>query len=242
MNKLFKIVFATAMIIFALSCSSEQDNKNIKNDKEPKQEQKDVHKYEQKQETEQELKQEKEQEPEQELKQENGQEQQIGMSAINHPAENKIIEYPADDYLLLSEAEDEAPRYIDKAGNEIIQSGEYYMCFTDTFRNYAIVADDKKGYIAINRKNQFLFKIFVYDNGPDYVSEGLFRITKNKKIGYADAKTGKIVIKPIYQAAYPFENGIATVALTAKTIKDDEHYMWKSDNWIKINKKGKQVK
>ena len=116
------------------------------------------------------------------------------------------------------------------------------MCFTDTFCNYALVLDTENGFIGINRKEETIYDIFVFDNGPDYVEEGLFRIMKNDKIGYADAKTGKIVIEPIYQAAEPFENGKARVAIIAKKVQDGEHYTWKSDNWISIDKSGNEVR
>jgi hypothetical protein len=33
------------------------------------------------------------------------------------------------------------------------------------------------------------YDVFIYDNGPDYEADGLIRVVKNGKIGYADAKT-----------------------------------------------------
>ena len=50
---------------------------------------------------------------------------------------------------------------------------------------------------------------YLYDNGPDYLSEGLMRIQDSSgKIGYADEK-GEIVISPQFAFGYPFKNGHA---------------------------------
>lgn len=54
---------------------------------------------------------------------------------------------------------------------------------------------------------------YLYDNGPDYLSEGLMRIQDSSgKIGYADEK-GEIVISPQFAFGYPFKNGHAKVTL-----------------------------
>lgn len=51
------------------------------------------------------------------------------------------------------------------------------------------------------------YAAFQYDNGDDYVSEGLYRIVDQKgRIGYAD-ETGKTVIRPRFAFGYPFKGG-----------------------------------
>jgi len=143
-----------------------------------------------------------------------------------------------DGYLLLVETNNGC-KYINQAGETIFDTDQYMMCFTDTFRTYAIVLDDN--FIAINRSGEKLYDVFNFDNSPDYVVEGLFRIIKDNKIGYADAKTGEIVIEPLFQAAYPFENGVAKVAIVAETVEDGEHFYWESNNWINIDKTGNEI-
>lgn len=60
------------------------------------------------------------------------------------------------------------------------------------------------------------YEAFQYDNGDDYVSEGLYRIVDRKgRIGYAD-ETGKTVIRPRFAFGYPFEGGKAKVTDTGK--------------------------
>jgi WG containing repeat len=83
-----------------------------------------------------------------------------------------------------------------------------------------------------------LYEVFLYDNGPDYPAEGLIRVVKNGKIGYADAQTYAIVIEPQYDCAYPFENGKAKVSKHCQTIKDGEHSVWESDAWEYVERGG----
>jgi hypothetical protein len=61
------------------------------------------------------------------------------------------------------------------------------------------------------------------------------------KIGYADAATGKIVIRPQFACAWPFEHGVAKVSLNCQTRSDGEHATWISDDWFYINKAGARV-
>lgn len=132
--------------------------------------------------------------------------------------------------------------YVNLEGDTIISPGKYAICFTDTFRTYAIVSGPGKDFLAIDRKENILYKVFPFDNGPDYPSDGLFRIIENNKIGFADSATGKVVIKPQFNCAWPFENGVAEVSNDCKTQSDGEHSAWVSNHWFYIDKTGKKVK
>jgi len=131
--------------------------------------------------------------------------------------------------------------YKNQKGEIIIEPGKYRFCFTDTFRTYAIVLKSGEGFLGIDRQQNILYKVFSIDNGPDYTSDGLFRIMKDGKIGYADSTTGKIIIKPQFDCAYPFEKGEALVSNNCTKELQEEHSIWKSNNWFYINKKGKKV-
>lgn len=131
--------------------------------------------------------------------------------------------------------------YKNLKGDTIIPLGKYTVCFTDTFKTYAIVIHPENGMVAINKKEEIMYNVFVYDNGPDYISDGLFRIVKNDKIGYADSQRGQIVIEPQYKCAWEFENGKAQVANDCNIHKDGEYSIWKSDNWFFIDIKGNKV-
>ena len=145
-----------------------------------------------------------------------------------------------DSFWLRVETDEGLQGYISPAGDTVIEFGKYNHCFTDTFRTYAIVASEKKGLIGINRAEKQLFEVFVYDNGPDYVEDGLFRIKEGEKIGYANT-SGEIVIPPQFICAFPFQNGKAKVALNCTTKQDGEHRFWESDNWFFIDKSGNRI-
>ena len=111
---------------------------------------------------------------------------------------------------------------------------------TDTVSKYSMVSDD--GFFLMDNSGKKIYEIFPYDNGPDYVSEGLQRIIKDGKIGYGDPILGKVIIQPIYSCAYPFENGRANVSIDCTTITDGEHSIWESKECMYIDKNGNKVK
>lgn len=94
-------------------------------------------------------------------------------------------------------------------------------------------------WVILDSQKTALYEVFIYDNGPDYEAEGLIRVVKNGKIGYADAKTYAIVIEPQFDCAFPFENGKAKVSNQCKTVKDGEYSSWESDAWQYVDKQGK---
>ena len=144
-----------------------------------------------------------------------------------------------DDYLLaFNDTISAKSGYLNLNKDTIIRGGEYLFCFTDTFRNFAIVHMKDVGFVAINRKEEVLYQILTYDNGPDYAADGLFRIIKNNKIGYADPLTGEIKIKPQFGCAFPFDEGRAKVSEDCTTKIDGEHKIWQSNYWFYIDKHG----
>ncbi len=148
-----------------------------------------------------------------------------------------------EDYLIsFTDSISNTQGYKNSKGKIVIAAGKYINIYTDTFKNFAIVTDSIKGPIGIDRKENFLYKIFMYDNGPDEVSEDLFRIIKDDKIGYANIFSGNIVIPAKYECAWPFENGHAKVSYKCNNEKfDGEHTVWQSSKWFFINKKGMEV-
>lgn len=132
--------------------------------------------------------------------------------------------------------------YVNCKNDTIIPLGKYQFCLTDTFKKLAFVSKYNSGIIAINRNEEVLFKPYIFDNGPDYVSEGYLRIIDNNKMGFADTN-GVITVKPQFACALPFEKGLAKVSNDCQIVKSDpEHSKWESEHWIYINKQGKRVK
>jgi hypothetical protein len=150
------------------------------------------------------------------------------------------------DYLIAKSPDD--PNYelgssfafVNRNGDTIIPIGKYYATYTDTLKTFAIVSDHKLGMIGIDKNENVLYKVFRFDNGPDYIKEGLFRVIRNGKIGFAN-KDGVIVIPCQFDCAFFFENGKAKVSNDCNEIKDFEHTRWESDSWYFIDKTGRRI-
>lgn len=126
--------------------------------------------------------------------------------------------------------------YVDIKGKLIVEY-KYDIAFTDTIKSIGFVATQKGKIVCINNQGKELFNVFRFDNGPDEISEGLFRIeADNGKIGFADTK-GNIIIPPVFSFAYPFHNGMAKVTFSGGKIAEYEHYVWVSDKWFYIVRK-----
>ncbi len=137
--------------------------------------------------------------------------------------------------------------FINYSGDTIIPFGKYAYYGTDTLIHYANVIklsnDSTYGrQIAIDRNQRVLFDLVMFDNGPEPFSEGLTRILRNGRMGYAN-EYGQIVIPCIYDYATHFENGKAQVTFDAVEYNDiDEHRRVESDEWLEIDREGKRIK
>jgi hypothetical protein len=122
----------------------------------------------------------------------------------------------------------------------VVIPAQYLSVYDFSSNGVAFVADDK-GWSCIDTKNKVLLEPFLYDNGPDYVSEELFRYIENKKIGFANPECS-VVIKAEYDFAAPFEEGLAPVCNGCSVVSDgDEHSTIKGGTWGYIDKTGKLV-
>ncbi|MTE26417.1 WG repeat-containing protein [Winogradskyella ouciana] len=137
--------------------------------------------------------------------------------------------------------------YVNENNDTIIPFGKYAFYGTDTLEFYANVIEHPNDstygrQIAIDRNQNILFDIVMFDNGPEPFNDGLTRVLRNGKMGYAN-KFGQIVIPCKYDYAKWFENGKAEVTFNAKEFLDlDEHRRVESDEWFEIDKKGKKLK
>ena len=138
--------------------------------------------------------------------------------------------------------------YLNERGDTIVPYGKYRYCQTDTIKELGFVYENKPKdarIICINNAGKELFYVFKYDNGPDYIQEGLFRImNEDGLVGFADS-LGNVVIKPQFKFANPFENGKAKVTFSGENkevpdSKGEKHY-WDSSNWYYINKNDKII-
>lgn len=129
--------------------------------------------------------------------------------------------------------------YTNQLGEVIIPFGQFEYAFSDTILTFGLVVKDSE-LIGINQQGERLYEVFQFDNGPDYLADGLFRILKNDRIGYADA-AGRIVIEPQFACADPFDSGRAKVAINCTTSADGEHTVAESGEWFYINKRGQKL-
>lgn len=132
--------------------------------------------------------------------------------------------------------------YLNERGDTIVPYGKYKYCQTDTIRDIGFVENKQDARIVcIDNRGKELFNVFRYDNGPDYVRDGLFRIVgKNGLIGFADS-LGNVAIKPQFKFATPFENGKAHTAMSGNVSDGKECHFWKSDEWQLIGRDGNKI-
>lgn len=95
------------------------------------------------------------------------------------------------------------------------------------------------GYVY-DKKGNFLYNPFRYDNGPDYFVEGLRRFVKNGKIGFVD-RNGKVIIEPKHDFVYYFNYGYASFCDGCKRNDDDGYIKVPGEKWGMMNNKGETV-
>ncbi len=126
---------------------------------------------------------------------------------------------------------------------------KYPVCYTDTMKSVVVVCiRNKKGCYAIDRNKNILFEVYNLSyktQNPDQFSEGLIRIIKNKKVGFAD-ENGKIIVAPHYDVASPFKGGIAMIGDKCKirpwNKKVCDHLQIECKKWGYIDNKGRVIK
>ncbi len=132
--------------------------------------------------------------------------------------------------------------YKDTSSVIVMPAGKYFYLFTDTFYKTAIVQDSKEGIVAIDRKGNILYHVFVFDNGPDYTEEGLYRICENGKYGFASLD--KVVIPPTFDFVYPFSDGRAVYVsgCTFHPDADGEHTEIMGGSYGYIDQRGRVLR
>ncbi len=140
---------------------------------------------------------------------------------------------------------------LDKKGDTVLKLDpkKYFVCFSDTVKNFLVVAPrDRKGWWAIDLKENFLFQVYNTSPGepsPDELIDGKIRIVdKEKRIGYANEK-GEIIIKPQFEFATEFSNGKAIIGQGCKKVPwekhddgADDHFSIVCDKYGYINEQG----
>ncbi|MEN0003530.1 MAG: WG repeat-containing protein [Bacteroidota bacterium] len=137
--------------------------------------------------------------------------------------------------------------FVNESNDTIIPFGKYAYYGTDTLEFYANVIEHPNDstygrQIAIDRNQNILFDVVMFDNGPEPFNEGLTRVLRNGKMGYAN-KYGQIAISCQYDGARWFKNGKAEVAYKVNEYIDlDGNTRVESSEWFVIDKKGRRLK
>ena len=123
---------------------------------------------------------------------------------------------------------------------QVIIKPKYETIGTDTMFKIAFVTLHFK-WIAIDRLENIILTPFIFDNGPDYVQEGLFRYIENNKIGFSNMK-GQKIIQAKFDFVSAFNSGLAAFNIGGQLKKlDEEHSSWEGGLWGFINKNGQIV-
>ena len=84
---------------------------------------------------------------------------------------------------------------------------------------------------------------FIFDNGADYVVEGLARTVEDGKVGFVNTQLDQVVA-PAWDFASQFQGGVAAVCtgcISTPVSPRDEHRVVRGGKWGYIDKVGKVI-
>jgi WG containing repeat len=128
--------------------------------------------------------------------------------------------------------------YKDGRGSVVI-APEFQLARKFSAEGLAAVVDDK-GWAYIDSRGRVVIRPFVFENGPDYFSQGLARFVMEGKFGFFN-KQGHTVIKPAFDFAGPFQNGAAAVCSGCSLKSVGEHSRVVSGRWGFIDRTGRVI-
>src|SRR5690606_14537990 len=112
---------------------------------------------------------------------------------------------PPDEWPELFEASDGRFGFRNAQG-EVVLPPRYLMAYP--FSDGVAFVVDEEGWACIDRGGRVLLRPFIFDNGPDYLHEDLFRYVEGDKVGFAD-RTCTVVIGASWDFAGWFDEGRA---------------------------------
>lgn len=91
------------------------------------------------------------------------------------------------------------------------------------------------------RPDGSMLSVPTFDNGPDYWRDGLVRTRRDGRIGFA-GRDFELVIEPLYDWAWPFEDGLALVCRGCRIEEGPgEHHAVVGGRWGVIDRSGREV-
>lgn len=117
---------------------------------------------------------------------------------------------------------------------EIAIPAKYHIAYNFTDGGIAAVLDSN-GWYYISRTGDIVIRPKIYDNGPDYFSDGLARYVEDGKYGFFDT-SGNVVIEAQYEFAFPFEDGKAKTGEDCQFVSDGEHTTVECNKWSYVER------
>ena len=105
------------------------------------------------------------------------------------------------------------------------------------FKGEEVISVFKDNAFYYIRKDGKEIQTLTYNNKADPFSDGLARTKINGKIGFFNSNLD-IILKPIYDFAFPFYKGKAEICTGCKEKKEGEHTMLDGGKWQKIDRNG----
>lgn len=153
--------------------------------------------------------------------------------------------------------------FINSRGDTIrkLEKYEYEISFTHTFEKFAVFSiKGLRGWSAIDINENVLFTVGNFPEmelwSPDWLVEDRIRIVdESGRIGFANSR-GKIVVKPRFEMATQFKNGLAIVGVDCydvlciseweeidlEELADELHYGLECNKLGCINKRGRIIR
>lgn len=120
---------------------------------------------------------------------------------------------------------------------ELVEGETIYF---DGFKKEEKKEKNAWGYVY-DKKGNFLYRPFLYDNGADYFAEGVRRFVKNGKVGFVD-RNGTIIIEAKHDFVSPFNYGYAAFCDGCDWEKNnEEHKAIVGGTWGVLNLKGEII-
>ena len=105
------------------------------------------------------------------------------------------------------------------------------------FKNQEVIAIKIQNQFYYVRKDGRKISTLTYDGEADKFSDGLARTRVNGKVGFFNRNLD-MIIKPIYDFAFPFHNDIAEICVGCKEEQEEGTSMLNGGKWKKINRNG----
>lgn len=137
------------------------------------------------------------------------------------------------------EAEDGNYGFKDSTG-KVVLPPKYALAQDFTPGGIACVVEPAGQWICIDGTGAEVVRPYIFDNGPDYVSEGLARFVEGDKMGFYD-DTGKKVIPARFAFVTPFQDERAAFCVGCTKQCDGEHCSMVGGKWGLIDRTGAEV-